>query len=354
MATIDLDTKKESDRRLALLALTNQQPEPSSPCLDAEELACLVEGQLAPEKIEVCLAHLTGCEQCYATWRQLDQEWQQQPSGANRKRGMLLRLFSRPRFLATAGSILAVAASIAVFLNITMQTDRDSLLQFSTPLTQKQKHLTAPPAEIASEPANSRSQNLEQPAAPSPQALEERREKKARVDRDHAMEQKTAAKPSAMDANRAAAVRPAPSPAVSGTPAKKSEMAAADKRADKSDGVSEKEAAAPAPAPPQQAMPAAGSLSGRASVTGLLTLAEWQRMIREGCQGQPGPDFFGDISVQGRKLLARHDTVILTQEERRQVSSFLTLLADQHQQTASRRCQALLAVLGPLTGDDKQ
>src|SRR5674476_870615 len=94
MATIDLDTKKESDRRLALLALTNQQSEPSSPCLDAEELACLVEGQSAPEKIEACLAHLATCEQCYATWRQLDQEWQQRASGANRKRGVLLRLFS--------------------------------------------------------------------------------------------------------------------------------------------------------------------------------------------------------------------------------------------------------------------
>jgi len=101
-------------------------------------------------------------------------------------------------------------------------------------------------------------------------------------------------------------------------------------------------------------LPAAGSLSGRASVTGSLTMAEWQRMIREGCQGQPGPKFFEDIAVQGRGLVARHDTVTLTQEERRQVSSMLTLLADQHQQTAVRRCQALLALLDPIAGNDKQ
>ena len=142
----ELEKKRTAERRLALLVLTGEQPQASGSCLDLEELAALVEGKLAPEQVEPCLDHLAGCEHCYALWRQLDREWQEQAGKSGRN--TLRRLIRRPRFLATAGSLLAAAASIAVFLNITTQADRHTLMRLPEQPVQEQV-LPAPAAESA-------------------------------------------------------------------------------------------------------------------------------------------------------------------------------------------------------------
>ena len=354
--TIDLDKKRAAERRLALLALTGEQPEPPGPCLDAEQLACLVEGRLAAENVEACLAHLADCEQCYATWRQLDQEWQQRAK--DNRPGKLLTWFNRPRLLATTGSILAIAASIAVFLNITMQTDRESLLRLPAKQVQEQQQDAASFQELASEPVNGRSQPLlEQPATPQP--IEKRREKKAldRVDSVQGKEQQAAApaKAQAMSEDRAAPARQAARPTASIPPPDKIAMSSADKLTDnkgKASGMVAKEAA-PSPAPPQLAARAAREPSANTTGAEPLTLNEWQRMIREGCQGQPGPDFFTAITAKGKQLLAMKDALMGT-EDRRLVSRTLSLLATQPQKTAPQQCQALLELLGPVARDEKQ
>jgi hypothetical protein len=348
--TLNLDKKRAAERRLALLALTGEQPKPSGLCLDAEQLACLVEGRLAAGNVEACLAHLADCEQCYATWRQLDQEWQQGAKG--HRPDNLLKWFNRPRLLATTGSILALAASIAVFLSITMESDRESLLRLPAQPAQEQKQI-APPAEAKIE----RPLSLEQSTAPAPQQLEKQREKKplSRTDRVQAKEQEAAAqaKASAQEADRTAAARKAPAAAVRAAPPLQAETASADKVTEKKGKISDMVAkeAAPSPAPPRLAAQGAREESANITEAEPLTLIEWQRMIREGCQGQPQPDFFTGITAKGRQLLARKDAIMAT-EDRQQVSRVLNLLATRHQQPAAQQCQALLELLGPVAGDD--
>jgi hypothetical protein len=77
-------------------------------------------------------------------------------------------------------------------------------------------------------------------------------------------------------------------------------------------------------------------------------------MIRKGCQGKPGPDFFADSISKGRQLLAMEDANRLLPDERQQVSRILTLLTDQPRQTVDRRCPALLELLGPQASDSRQ
>ncbi len=352
--TIDLDKKREAERRLALLALTGEQPKPPGPCLDAEQLACLVEGRLESEHAEACLVHLADCEQCYATWRQLDQEWQQRAK--DNRPGKLLKWFNRPRLLATTGSILALAASIAVFLSITMESDRESLLRIPTQPAQEQKQI-APFSEAKIE----RPLSLEQtePRAPAPQQLEKQREKKTpprtaplQVKEQEAVAQ---AKASAQEADRTTAARKAPAATVRAAPPLQAETASADKltkNKEESSGMVAKEAA-PSPAPPQQAVRAARDQSANATGAEPLTLAKWQRMIREGCQGQPQPDFFAGITAKGRQLLAMKDAIKGT-KDRQQVSRVLNLLATRHQQPAAQQCQALQELLGPVADNTKK
>ena len=350
--TIDLDKKRAAERRLALLTLTGEQPKPSGPCLDAEQLACLVEGRLAAENVEACLVHLADCEQCYETWRQLDQEWQQRAK--DNRPGKLLKWFNRPRLLATTGSFLAIAASITVFLNITMQTDRESLLRLPAQPAQEQKQI-APFSEAKIEQPLS----LEQTALPSPapQQLEKQREKKTppRTAPVQVKEQEAVKKASALEADRTTAARKAPAAAVRAAPPIQDATASADKLTEntgKASGMVAEEAA-PSPAPPQLAARAAREPSGNTTKAEPLTLGEWQRMIREGCQGQPGPDFFAAITTQGRQLLARQDA-IKGMKNRQQVSRALNLMAAQHQQPATQQCRALLELLGPVAKEAKE
>jgi hypothetical protein len=147
----------------------------------------------------------------------------------------------------------------------------------------------------------------------------------------------------------------APAAAVRTAPPLQAETASADKLTDDKGKISAMVAkeAAPSPAPPQQAARAAREPSANTTGTEPLTLAEWQRMIREGCQGQPGPDFFAAITVQGRSLLARKDALMAT-EDRQQVSRALNLLTTRNQQPAAQQCRALLELLGPVARDDKE
>ena len=133
-------------------------------------------------------------------------------------------------------------------------------------------------------------------------------------------------------------------------------MSSADKlteNKERASGMVAKEAA-PSPAPPQQAVREGANQSAKTTGrTRPLTLTEWQRMIRQGCQGQPGTDFFVAITAQGKQLLAMKDARMVPKDQQ-QISRVLTLLADRHQQTATQQCHALLEVLGPVAGNANQ
>jgi hypothetical protein len=352
--TIDLEKKREARRRLALLALAGEQSEPSGPCLEAEELACLVEGRLTPEQIEACLAHLAGCEHCYATWRHLDQEWQQQQAKRGR-RGKLRQWLNRPRLLTAAGSLLAAAASIAVFINFTTRLDRQALLRFPTKPAQEQVQAIPP-----SEPLERRAVPQEQPAAPAPPLMQAKQREQKTLSGTApvpATEQEAAgaAKAPARGADRAATVQPSPTPTVS-APLPQNKVASADQLMSKKENAADgaiKEGA-PAPARPEQALRAGSAVAPQRDEAAPLTLAGWRQRLREGCQGHPRDDSFASLAAQGKRLLALDGKDSLTPEARQQVSGILTLLANQESQPIEQRCQAMLKLLSPFAKGDAQ
>ena len=140
------DKTRAARRRLALLALSGDQPAPATPCPEPTELAALVEGRLEPAREETCLAHLAGCDRCCALWLQLDRHRQEQ--AATGRRGRLLRLIGRPRTLTVAGSLLAAAASVALVLTLTLQADRTTLTRQPEQSVEKQSRAT-PAADSA-------------------------------------------------------------------------------------------------------------------------------------------------------------------------------------------------------------
>ncbi|PIE57538.1 MAG: hypothetical protein CSA33_08010 [Desulfobulbus propionicus] len=126
--TPDIQQKHEADRKLALLVLANKQSAAADNCLSEEQMAALVEGKASAQQTARHLSHLAGCNDCYSSW-QFFHRVRQEERG-NRPPVRLLRFFLRPKSLAAAGSLLAAAASIMVFLNISV--DESSLLHLQT------------------------------------------------------------------------------------------------------------------------------------------------------------------------------------------------------------------------------
>jgi hypothetical protein len=361
----ELEKRRAAERQLALLVLTGEQPQASGSCLDPEELAALVEGKLAPEQVEPCLDHLASCEHCYTLWCQLDREWQEQAGKSGKN--TLRRLISQPRFLATAGSLLAAAASIAVFLNITTQADRHTLMRLPEQPVQEQvlpapaeesvnkavveKGLAPSPPPVTMSP--SKTQQTEEPAtAPTTPPIEGRKKKAlTRTDQDTSRAQDTAvpAQPPVRGDKRGEGV--AQAPAESATPVGESTPANADMMVDKKEqeamSLPEKSAAT-SKATPQAALrttgAAAPSPAPAAESAPPLTMVAWQNRIRAGCQGQIGADFFATITQQGKQLLRESTT--LNKQERRQIERLLAVL--DKQQPAGQQCRTLLDILGPV------
>ncbi|WP_319587370.1 hypothetical protein [uncultured Desulfobulbus sp.] len=360
----ELEKKRTAERRLALLVLAGEQPHASGSCLDLEELAALVEGKLAPEQVEPCLDHLAGCEHCYTLWRQLDREWQEQAGKSGRN--TLRRLIRQPRFLTTAGSLLAAAASIAVFLNITTQADRHTLMRLPEQPVQEQvspaptaepmnklatENGFAPPPPPASMSPNQTQQPEEQaaaPATPPPESSKKKVLKQTYRDKSEAQDAAGAAQPPVRAAKREE--KGAQAPAERATAVGESTPANADMLEDKKEqeamSLPEKSGAAPK-ATPQAALRTGAAAPLPAPVAGSappLTLAEWQTRIHEGCQRQPGTDFMATISHQGQHLL--RESAALNKQERRQIERLLAVITKQ--QPAEQQCRALLDILGPV------
>ncbi|MBW2328100.1 MAG: hypothetical protein JRF04_00495 [Deltaproteobacteria bacterium] len=116
----NIDQKQKADRQTALLALaaTSKDTEQTD-CLTADEMACLVDNQCSPDDQEQFYLHLTHCEICYHQWVELSELASTDTIKKSRKG---IHTLFQPRNLAWAGSALAAAASIVLFLNITGET----------------------------------------------------------------------------------------------------------------------------------------------------------------------------------------------------------------------------------------
>ena len=155
-----IEQKQEADRQTALLALAaSSKDAEQTDCLTADEMACLVDNQCSPDDQEQFYLHLTHCEICYHQWVELS-ELASSTDTIKKSRKGLHTLF-QPRNIAWAGSALAAAGSIVLFLNITGETP--------TPVMHKpmqtgvERSWVPPPGESNDlEQANSRARIMEQ------------------------------------------------------------------------------------------------------------------------------------------------------------------------------------------------
>lgn len=360
----DLERKKADERRLALIVLAGGQPQPDGACPTPEEMAALVEGKLPPEQAEASLAHLALCDHCYALWRELDHEWQEQTKKSGR--GTLLRLIGRPRFLTAVGSLLAAAASIAVFLNLTTDVDRHSLTRLPDASVQE-RAVPAPAAEPAPAlpadkglppPASSLTpeqphtftakEQATAPAAPpsesrKKQAADRRIEEQSRADGAakalHAptKEAKRGAEETQLPVEKTKQmVKQAPASADRVEKQREREVASLPETTNAAPAAVPQTASRATTAAPPLPAPLAGGIEP-------LTVAGWQDRIREGCQHRPGPEFFPALIAQGKQLLRQPTN--LQSGERQRIERILVVLDSQ--QSPEQRCRAALEILGP-------
>ena len=330
------DKTRAARRRLALLALSGDQPAPATPCPEPTELAALVEGRLEPAREETCLAHLAGCDRCCALWLRLDRHRQEQ--AATGARGRLLRLVGRPRALTVAGSLLAAAASVALVLTLTLQADRTTLTRQPEQSVEKQSRAT-PGADSA---VLAKSGENPVAAVPPPATSEQKTFARKRLETaspqmaGSAQSQSRAAKgEDGVVRDRVATTEPA-SPAVEAQPA-------ASNGQDLESNEQGRSASSLPNTTGEPAAPPSGRLQPARRAKANLTFSGWQDRIRAGCKGQPDPTFFAGVRDQGRTLLAAPDG--LNEQERRLIEGVLALLAEP--QPANHRCRALLDLVGP-------
>jgi|GEM_PF-1618790 len=355
----ELEKLRAAERRLALLALSGEQPEPDRPCLRAEQLAALVEGQLPPAEVEAYLAHVSACEHCYWEWRQLDREWQKQ--GEKSRRTTLSRFISQPRFLTAAGSLLAAAASIAVFLTLTTRIDRTTL----TRLPEKSAQEQLVPAPEPPQPAAPEQAKTSVPAPAPPPASRLQAPQADALTNRHELERKKEARSGRTEFKGGGperAVQPGeekakaarrdeqalPAPAVAAAPVAQGDQAGSattEQKGDDSIGDTTSAAGKAASALPRTTLRATAPQATTATIaeTALLTPDDWRSRIRQGCQARPGPEFFAVLTRQGQQLL--RESVTLTTQDRLQIERLLAALGKE--QPADQLCRVLLELVDP-------
>lgn len=337
----ELDNKRAADRRLALLALVGDQPEQTDGCPAAEELAALVEGQLAAEQRRQCLAHLAACEHCYTLWQRLHRLHQEQ--SAQQPRHGLIRLLSRPKVLTATGSLLAAAASLAVFLTLTARVDRAPLLPLNQPALQEQdlqrsEGRSIPAPAPAAPPAETPADEVRSRPAPAPPAAEPASRTPAEPRPGRGREKM------AQEMIRPAA--PTPDAARKDEPARRDATALRSK-------AETGQAAESLPEKKRrqeevfetESLVGADSAPPAASVAKVVHPGQWQERLLRGCSKGAKPAFFTAMEQEGKGLLRENR---LSKEERERIERILSVLGKK--QPAEDCCRELREIIGPAAG----
>lgn len=333
MAKIEeLEQYKVQQRRLALLALLADQPKATSSCLEDDQLAALVEGSLAQDQVDECMAHLAQCDRCSALWVQLDQEWQRQERLEQRSKRRKLQ--KKPRPFTIIGSLLAAAASIAVFVTITTRVDR-KISHPRPPTPARQQSLTAvPPAPSEEKDAVQESAlAIAPPQGQEPAAATDSTSTDTPAAAPQLMADRAVSDQQAEDEKKESAAPPALTTAQAPLPASESA------------NVAEKEGAPAAPEPmARMAKPAAAPPPPAVGGAAPLSFAAWQEQLRRECTQPPSAEQLAALAAQGRQMLASE---ALDAEGRQRVTTLLELV--ERQEDVELRCKAILELLGPAT-----
>lgn len=348
----ELAPQRAADQRLALLALTTTPEQPCGACLDAEHLAALVEGRLSREEADACLAHLAGCEACYGLWQQLDRYHQKQ--AINQPKKGAIRWISRPRLLTAVGSLLAAAASVAVFLNITADLDRSTLprlaeqptveLLQAKPATEGAGSQTPAPAAPPSPVAQTQAGDLDQHLAtmkPEPSG-QSTRSKMAHPDRPTggAPGELPAQKRTMRESGKGAEKKAAQAPATNLAALDDAQQPDREREVKQEEFLARQQEAA-APAAPQAAMRSEAPAPVAADRASTPTLIDWENSIRTACRNNPSTEGLDLLASQGRQLLRQ--SAALSTADRQRVQRLLAAL--NAPTTVERRCQTLLRLL---------
>lgn len=136
MAAGDDKIQTAANRATALTALAAGEQKAADDCLSSEALAALVARNLASEERQHCFDHLACCQSCYDQWRALAMD-----DGADSGKIIKGPWFGiRSISFTTAGSLLAAAACILLYLNIAPPPARES--QAPVPLVIEKESLS--------------------------------------------------------------------------------------------------------------------------------------------------------------------------------------------------------------------
>ena len=107
-----MKSNDKQDRLTAILALSADQSQRlDTECLSPEDVALVVESKLTGDERQRWLEHLSLCDSCYQEWRLLKEH------RSAHKKNIIIPIFKRVSYR-HVGSTLALAATIAVFINI--------------------------------------------------------------------------------------------------------------------------------------------------------------------------------------------------------------------------------------------
>ncbi|BHH85551.1 hypothetical protein [Desulforhopalus sp. 52FAK] len=101
----------KKDRLTAVLALGADEKMPVEGCLGDEEFALLLESKLPDRQQKLCMDHLARCDSCYGQWKIVKE------TQISQKRNNIIPIITA-RSYKYIGSTLAVAATLALFLNV--------------------------------------------------------------------------------------------------------------------------------------------------------------------------------------------------------------------------------------------
>jgi hypothetical protein len=322
MATIHkLDQKKQADHRTALLGLAADQPASAGVCPTSAEMADLVDNVCTAEIKERLFRHIAVCETCYREWLTL----QEVLGRESKKKSKIVRLF-KPGNMALAGTLLAAAVSVVVFLNIYHPVN--------TPLTVPVGSIRQGPSspvheEEKSEPVLQDKDTLSVPQKSSENSESSQKKQELPASADAVRAEKKRSSPAAPKAipSPPAPNLKKPSPARESIPAEQVLEGAAD------GAVKSQRGGRGEPLIRRNRLHTGGDVYGN-----------WWRQIEIGCsEGQTSEAFWREMERKGREIEAHSGE--LQPDEQKTVENLLVLVSGMEKTHVTEQCRKINALL---------